>query len=524
MGETNSVIKKYLAWRTLLLLVLFFFAFYLRFIFINKGPFHFDTLDLALAAQKTLDTFRLHYEHGAGYPLTVIFGAFFIFVLKFFGFPDPVFCINFMSVVMGACGVVLLFLLVEKLFCFRCAFFSAFLFSCFAPDVAISTFGKSLTLSICFSLASAYCMVRYVRQKRKAQLLFSALFLGFCMASRLSDGLMVFPLLCLLASAPFPRPSKIKSIIIFLFIAFLTGLFLYIPLLAANGLRQFSAVLSNPEQAKFLGIFSYVLPHSLQWILDSLTVPGLLFVIAGMGFMVAKRLWGPLLFLLVWFLVFQFFYGNISSAGPRYLVIGWVPLVIAQGYFLGSYRGLGFYLACFILLGAAFVGLLRHFPVFEFRHRYSLQAEFARWVGVKTETGSVIIALDEGPFIEYYGRRRTLQRPVTCDEKEMKAFFDKTLDTLLTEGKKIYMISSAMQTYDPCLIFVKMFRERYDMILIGKGANEDWHHALLNENLFIERLYLILRRRPPPMGGVFAQDSASKVVKKGTTGMPVGLH
>ena len=59
----------------LILLFLFLLAFIIRLLLISKGPFHMDTLDLAINAVKSLDNLSIHYMHGAGYPLTVIVGS-----------------------------------------------------------------------------------------------------------------------------------------------------------------------------------------------------------------------------------------------------------------------------------------------------------------------------------------------------------------------------------------------------------------------------------------------------------------
>ena len=53
-------------------LLLFSLAFIIRFLLISKGPFHLDTLSLAINAEKTLGTLTLHYQHMPGYPLVVI--------------------------------------------------------------------------------------------------------------------------------------------------------------------------------------------------------------------------------------------------------------------------------------------------------------------------------------------------------------------------------------------------------------------------------------------------------------------
>ena len=76
--------------RVSVLTALFGFAFLLRLFFISQGPFHYDALDLALSAQKTLDSFHLHYEHLPGYPLTVVIGAFFPFYFQALGGLTPI--------------------------------------------------------------------------------------------------------------------------------------------------------------------------------------------------------------------------------------------------------------------------------------------------------------------------------------------------------------------------------------------------------------------------------------------------
>ncbi len=502
--------KAYLNKRTLILTVLFFFAFFIRFIFISKGPFHYDTLDLALTAQKTLKTFTLHYEHGAGYPLTVILGAFSIFIFKFFGVTDPVFCVNFMSVLAGAVGVLLLFFLVEKLFDdstelttnpelsrgvgFHKAVISAILLACFAPHVVISTFGKSLTLSICFSLSSAYYMCCYVQENKKVYLLLSALFLGFCAASRLSDVLVFLPISYLYFSTGKFHYERVRSFVAFCFIVSVTTAIYYLPMLFETGFFPFADVLTSSQQAEFLGVFSYVSKAALHWLRKTFLFNGILLIAFGFVFMVIKRQIRQFLFLVIWFLVLQLFYGNVSSSGPRYLVIAWIPLVIAQGSFLGSFKGKGFYLALFVVLAIALFAFLRFEPVLEFRHRRALQVEFAEWVSHKTSADSVIIGLDESIFLEYYAKRQVLHRPITCDRNTVEEFFDEVLDKLLEKGRKVYIVSSAMIAYDSCGVFRKRLFERYDKVFIGQKRNEDWHHALLNQVLFTEQLYQIKKK------------------------------
>jgi len=502
--------KALLTKRTFVLIILFLFSFLVRFAFISKGPFHYDALDLALSAQKTLATGVLHYEHGTGFPLTVICGAFFIFVLNFFGVTDPVFCVNLMSVVAGALGVLSLFFLVEKLFDdgasvlpgggsgrnagFHTAMFAAILLSCFGPHVLISTFGKSLTLSIALSLTSAYYMLRFTREDKNKYLVFSAVFLGFCAAARLSDALMALPISFLYFSAGRRNFRRVRSFLAFGIIAASTAALYYVPMLLEKGIGPLLNVLTSHSQSQFLGPFSFILRFSLGWLLDLFMMPGVLLIVAGFLFMIFKRLRRQRHFLYVWFLALQFFYGNISSSGPRYLVIAWIPLLIAQASFLGSFKGRRFYLASALVLLIALGDFARFAPSLEFRHLRALQIEFNEWLASKTSADAVIIAVDEGIFIEYYAKRRTLTKPITCKKDEINRFFDEEIDGLLGEGKEVYVVSSALLTYDPCFLFKRMLPERYKVVFIGKKLNEDWHHAFFNRYFFREELYQIKKK------------------------------
>lgn len=490
--------------------VLFVFAFGIRFMFINKGPFHYDTLELALKSQKTLETFILQYQHGAGYPLTVLFGSFFIFIFKIFGVTDPVFCVNFMSVVCGALGVLFLFFFVEKLLDgslspaaqtaadgrtpFHAAIFSAVLFACFPPHVAISTFGKSFALSICLSLVSAFYMLRYIQEGKGLYFLFSAFFLGFCGAVRLPDVLAIVPILFLLMASKMPLLFRIRRSALFSLIALGTTSLYYIPMFMDQGLSQFIYVLSVKEQAKFCGPLSWISKYSFGWLIEIFGRPGILLTLAGLGLLMIDRRRREYRFLLLWFLTFQLYYGNISCANPRYLVIAWMPLVVAQGYFLGRFRGRIFYLAFLAVLVMALANLARYGPVLSFRHERALQVEFAQWVARMTPPDAVLIALDESEFLSYYGRRTVVQRPIGSDKKAINAFFDDVLDKMLEEGRPVYLVSSAW-AYDDDGVFKKTLLKRYDVLVLGRRMNEDWHHALLNQVLLFEWLNRVEPKR-----------------------------
>lgn len=496
--------------RVILLILLFVFAFFIRFMFINKGPFHWDTLDLAIAAQKTLSTHILHYEHGTGYPLTVICGAFMILIFKPFGITDPVFCVNFMSVLAGTISVILLFFLTEKLFdistgpkaeCgnlsaesnFRKAFFAAVLLACFMPHVAISTFGKSLTLSICLALAGAYYMLVYTQGHKPKHLLYSAVFLGFCGAARLSDIFIFAPITYLYFSEGKIDYARIKNFIVFVIVFVLTAAIYYLPMLLDKGIAQFVEVWQSAGGAQYVGIFSDVFKYNSAWMKNIFSADGFALFLAGFGYMIVKKQYRPFIFLMIWFLALFTFYAGISSSGPRYLVIAWIPLIIAQGSFLGDFGGKKRLLA-FLALGImTCVNFFKYTPVLEFRHRYALQQEFARWVNEETEPDAMVIAMDESIFIEYYGKRKVILRPMFKNKFQIDRFFQQ-LDGFFSQGKKVYVIGTACMSYDADGAFRRALLDKYRVVCIGRKDNEDWHHALLDQVFLKEALFRLEKK------------------------------
>jgi energy-converting hydrogenase Eha subunit A len=486
--------KLLLSRRALILVFLFATAFSLRIGFLSKGPFHIDAIDLALCSQETLRTLRIHYEHGTGYPLTVLLGSFSILFFKIFGVTDPVFCVNVMSAFFGALGVALMFLFVERLFDERRALVTASLMAFFAPHVAISTFGKSLTLSICFALAACYFALRYGFEGRRLYLVAAAFFLGFCAASRLSDALIIIPMVFLVWLRPGRAGEKLRAAVVLAAIGFMTAALYYVPFLCEKGLAPLVRVITQKNEAAFLGFFSPVFKFSFLWLLSVLDLPGVLVVLCGIGFLLIHRRLRHLFFLALWFLVFQFFYGNVSSSGVRYLVIGWLPLLVLQGYFLGMFKGRLFWASSLLLVVLAVGPLLQAAPALEFRHRRALQVEYAQWVASKISPQDLVVAVDEGIFIQVYGGRDVLHQDAGCDEAKLDAFFTKGIDGALAEGRRVVMVGSAF-AYDPCFMFEKRIKKDYDRVYLGSRLNEDWHHVLLNQRLFQEGLWEI-RKKP----------------------------
>ncbi|MGE5279148.1 MAG: glycosyltransferase family 39 protein [Deltaproteobacteria bacterium] len=481
--------------------VLFFAAaLFLRLALVSKGPFHSDTMSLALSARQTLETGRLQYTHGDGHPFAVVVAAAFVVLAKAGGSSDIVFAVNLMSVVFGAVSVALLFLVTGKMFGPRAAAAAGFLGVFFAPHVAVSTFGSSMTLAMSLALASLWFLLRYLQPAHRTRdLAGAAVCLGLCGATRLSEMVFAVPLGFLLATAALPLSERLRSFGRAAILTLGTCLLFFLPLLAGVGTAQFRFVLTNPYQAVFMGPFSSKLMLSFAFLLKGVGLFGCGVSLAGVCGLIRARQGRLLLFLALWFVVFQFLYGNLSSVAMRYLIVGWFPLVILEGYALDrlfSAHRTVLSVSAWVLLGILAVRVLEFLPVLAFRHARSLQIEFARWVGRTTDPKSVIIAVDERQIIGTYGRRPTLGHPTDADPASIELYFRESVDPLLASGIPVYIISSAM-AYDTQGVFYRAVHDRYRLAERGARVIEDWHHVLLGSRFLREDLFEIQRKEGP---------------------------
>jgi hypothetical protein len=128
-------------------------------------------------------------------------------------------------------------------------------------------------------------------------------------------------------------------------------------------------------------------------------------------------------------------------------------------------------LALFLLFFLTTLSLQPYLATLESRHRWSPQRDFALWVASVTGPQDAVLSMDEGIFLEHYGRRRVLKHPVTCDPGPMDDFF--------TEVDRV---------------FKKGVDRRYHMVPLGYKINEDWHSTLLTQKFFREYLWEVKKK------------------------------
>ena len=115
-----------------------------------------------------------------------------------------------------------------------------------------------------------------------------------------------------------------------------------------------------------------------------------------------------------------------------------------------------------------------------------------------TDADGYVIAIDMGPFIEYYGKREVLYRTIGSEKKDHDWYF-KQMNDLMDKGKSIYIIESGITSYDPARAFLKGLVEGYELHYINYGVVENWYaFSSIRQSFMRERLFKLEKKIQQP--------------------------
>jgi len=329
-------------------LTIFCLSFFLRLTLISKGPFSVDSLDLAIYAEKTVDTLTLQKQTGLGFPLSVLLSSLAVMVSRWFSIFDPVWSVNMLSVTLSSFTVLTFYLLSREIFDDRVAILTATGFSLSPIFLGLSVYGKSQIPALFFLMLSILVLWHYLKTRRRRYFLMCALFLGCFGATRIHElVLMAIPISFLFFQGNNISSQKAKrSTIIGCFkelslLWILTGIvtiLFYIPLLIQDQqggtVTDFSFLWKFGLLENFLGLTMRGFLFCLDQLSKNFTELGLLLGVAGLIILAIKKRW-MFCFLLLWVICPFIFYGNLkTSITGRYFVLLIAPIVLLQGVVL----------------------------------------------------------------------------------------------------------------------------------------------------------------------------------------------
>jgi len=476
-------------------------SFLLRLSLISKGPYHVDCLNLALKAQETLDTGVLQNLFGSGYPLTVILGALFIFVGRFFSISDPVIMVNFMSVVFSSFSILALYFFTKKLFNTTAGIFTSILFSITPIFLSISVYGKSHAPSIFFLLIFMIYLFQYKEKLIKKDFLFASIFYGLMGACRLQDMILIAPAIVFsIFSTKQLFKQKILACLNFFAIAGTVVAIFHLPYLISNQNQffkmQFSIFWYQGVAHSFRGLFSPALEITFNYFLTSMTLLGLIISFFGLFFIWLKNHKTSIFFIL-WFLIPILFYGNLWTITPRLFAFCLIPLFIAQGFLLSkffAYKNIFKIITLSFFLFTGYISLSLIYPPLSFRHKNDLLPQYAKWVKKVTENNAVIIlGGDHGLFMTYYGNLNVIGKPsgrFHFKKDELLEYKEK-IDSLINRNKPVYISFNDLHVYDFHNQFATLISNHYTLEAVGGNFTEFWHKGSFNQIIFYDTLFKI---------------------------------
>ncbi len=485
----------------------------LRLTNISIGPYHADSLLLALQSEKIVDTRQMHYLQSSGLPLTALTGAFFVGLYRWLGGGDPVAAVNWMSVVIGGLTVVPFLLLCREWFDRRTGVIAGVFFVFHPLLFGLSTFGNSHVLSVFYLLWSIVFLSMYPRTRRLWVLIAAGVSLGCLGASRLQDlGAMFIPIgmMMLLHVRQFVSDER-QSSKSFKWIAgyFFVPALISIALIGLMYAPKFLSPAASGTDATMGGfvqshLTNYIIGRNLisYWnlfaaFMEYFSIPERILIVAGAVFCLFRERVRTLIILLVWIVVPVALNGVLIFFVYRFLAIIVVPLSMLCGYGVSSLAERGrkfFYIGLLIGCMGLFQSLQQFYPAVQFRHHYNLLPEFYQWAGQVTEEGAYILERDNSVFIQHYARRKPLDLRKNVDRWMPADYqdFQLQLDHMLEQNIPIYITRTRLMNRKDD--FRHFMVNRYQLDWVGRRVIEDWHLGVL-QHVIVDNDLLRIRPR-----------------------------
>ncbi len=506
MGKQQKKgIPSFLYDRRFLIFALFAFSIIIRLIYKNAGLWHWDSLKDVIMVERMLSEGGMQYSYAYGAPGMIITVFIFYFLHNLFtGITTAEPAYFFVTLLTAALSVVLLYLITEKLTKNRFISFSAAIFLSITPIfLSATTYPKTHAISVFYALLGGYLLLLSADRNSQKMLALSGLFFGLNIAVRPTGVLYLIPF-CLLYIAPRIRKKKLvlnrdkltlHNALSFIIPMAGIWLLLFLPRIIERGFFGYFRKLNPAVETRggWLGILSENTIPSFMDLTASLTIIGLVAVILGVFYFYRKKQNLELGALVLWFLMFFIFFGNLAVIHARFLIPALIPLMVLMGagcYVVYSNNRIAGYVVVLFLVASMIYTV---HPVLSYRNEHSETKDFALFVRANTPTNAVVMANDIGFFIEYYGNRETVTHPRSGNPEEVRDFIIE-LYRYAAEGRPIYSTAEGF-AIDPGGLVQQAIKRMFNITLVGEHTNEVYQDATLELTLYKGKLF---RLEPSP--------------------------
>jgi hypothetical protein len=488
-----STITDFISNEWFIICALFIFSLAMHIMFKATGLFHFDSAFDTIMVERSLADWSLHYSYGWGSPGMIIIVGFFYLMDKLItgtlSAERAYFIVTFLT---AALSSVVMYLLVKRFSNKFVSVSSSLFFSVCALWLTSTTYPKTHSMAILFSLLSGLFLLMSSEKKSLRLMVFAGLMSGIAMSIRPIDGGFIMIPFIMLYLHPKLKDKhivldkdkiRLKNIAALAIPAFLILFILFLPkIMVSEGIGATLATMKAETRGGWMGIYSAQLPESLSFITKTVTYFGWAAAVLGLLYLIRKRQIYLLASLVSWFLIFFLYIGNLAVVDSRFLIPSLVPLCILMAFgamFVYEKHKIAGILAVILLAIVIFsVG----YPIIKARHEYSGQKEFAEYVAYKTPSNSLVMASDNYFFINRYGHRETIY--FGNGETSIR-----TITAKLSNSIPVYAVESSfmfMSQYDR-----DMLSKYFVIDYIGDAENEVYQFSALDLRRYREKLFQI---------------------------------
>jgi 4-amino-4-deoxy-L-arabinose transferase-like glycosyltransferase len=497
--KNPSIMKLKLSKEQLILIGLFLLVIIVRIIFKNGSVFHWDTLKDVLVIEDILKTGEFQYSYAYGAPGMIAFVFVFYWLHNLFtGALSAEGAYFFATFLTAGLSTVLLYIITKKITKDKfISISSALIFSFNTIFLSATTYPKTHSIALFFTLMSFYLIFLHYNKKSAWLLALSGVFFGLSVAVRILNILMFLPILYIYLN---PRKEKsiikikksklsIKNFLYFAIPALLTWyLLFYKKIKELGGFWNYlnSLFIEQGAAVGWQGFFSSSLKTSLSYLYTSMSLLGSILLLVGIwyGFKKYKKI---SILLAIWIIPLFLYFGNISLPQARFFIIilPALSIFIAFGskYIYNKNKLLGILAVLIVVLSTFSIA----YPIIKYRHDYSGPKEFASWVVESTEENSVVITNDAGWFIEYYGNRTIITHPRSGNDMEIQEFIEE-LKNYTENNIEIYATQEGL-ALDPGQKVLIAIDNNFDIEIVGEKETEIYQYSELELRKYDEKLF-----------------------------------
>ena len=177
-----------------ILLALFLISLTVRILFMNDGLFHHDSIQLAWATERTIETGELQPTTHARYGLVLINALAYWPQHQFFGVDSAALTITLVTIILSSLAICALYLFTKELTQHDGIAIAVALLLSFNPlFLSVTTYAKSNGPGILLVLLSGYLLIRAVRQVSNNLLLWASIVFVYSLLVRLDNILFLVP-------------------------------------------------------------------------------------------------------------------------------------------------------------------------------------------------------------------------------------------------------------------------------------------------------------------------------------------